>query len=182
MSAQDDIFDVRYRKVHMSTITTTLLSVGPKAIHPWGDRAWKVALQAQYCSGSSADFWLVAPTQPAQHEVGSDIVMVQHPDHQGVLDSLVYLLALHLGNEEIEGYLHDHHNVTMDGDKRVPVEFWELTTQTRMDLARRLSKYLRLGITVLDESALVDPLVVRDLRSLGFDVDVFLLHDSNLVS
>jgi len=166
----------------MSTVSTTLLSVGPKSLHPWGDRAWRVGLTAQYCTGSSSDYWLVTPTQPAAYKVTQDTVVVPSPDHEGVLDSIIFLLALHLGNAQLEGFLLDHHNIHVTAGVREVAEYWELTAATRGHLGKALAEHYRIGVTVLDDCSLVDPAIVGDLRRLGFDVDVFLLADSSVVA
>ena len=53
--------------------------------------------------------------------------------------------------------------------------YWELADETVRYLADRLSKSLRLGVTLLDEFSLVDDAVIASLRGMGFDVDVFVL-------
>jgi hypothetical protein len=105
----------------MSSFTSALVTAGPKAIHPWGDRGWRIALSAQHVTGSSSDYWLVTPTPPPSHPVVSQFVSIPDPSHNGLVDSLVFALALHLGDEQVEGYLLDHHNVSIEGGVRVPV-------------------------------------------------------------
>jgi hypothetical protein len=166
----------------MSSLTTALLTVGPNATHPWGDRVWRVALSAQYVSGSSSDYWLVSPTQPAQYPVIDKAIVLQSPGHIEVLDSVIFLVALHAGDTQIEGYLLDHHNISMEEGARLSADFWELTDETRTYLAGYLSRYLRLGFTILEEVTPIDPAVVRDLRAMGFDVDVFSLSDTSIVT
>jgi len=162
----------------MPSFTTSLITAGPKSIAPWGDRKWRIALSAQYVSGSSSDYWLVTPTNPANHAVDGYALTVPQPDHEGVLDSLIYMLAIHLGDDDLEGYLFDHHNIEVADGLRVPVDFWELTESTRQHLGSRLASQFRLAVTVMDEICPVDPAVVRDLRALGFDVDVYTLLES----
>ena len=159
----------------MSKQTTALLTVGPKSIAPWGDRAWRIALTAQLVSANSGDYWIVTPTEPANHAVLPSEISVEVPQHESLIESVIMLLAAHLGDEDVEACLLETHNIdTSDSVRAIPA-YWDISDERTFEyLTGRLSQMVRLGITVLDDMSLVTPEVVGDLRLLGFDVDVFV--------
>jgi hypothetical protein len=157
----------------MSRQSTALLTVGPRTIAPWGDRAWRVSGTAQLVEGSSA-YWIVTPTQPANHPATPSEVDVLVPAPDTVVESLLLLLAVHFGDDQLAEYLVEHHNLTIDdAGVRVVAPYWELAGEVISHLARNLSQTVRLGVTLLDDISLMDDEVIDTLRGLGFDVDVF---------
>ena len=159
----------------MSKQTTALLTVGPKSIAPWGDRAWRIALTAQLVSANSGDYWIVTPTEPANHVVVPSEVLVEAPQQESLIESIIMLLAAHLGDEDVEACLSETHNMEVTDGVRTIAPYWDLSDKRTFGyLTGRLSQMVRLGITVLDEMSLVTPEVIADLRLLGFDVDVFV--------
>lgn len=159
----------------MSKQTTALLTVGPKSIAPWGDRAWRIALTAQLVSANSGDYWIVTPTEPANHAVVPAEVMVEIPQRECLVASIVMLLAAHLGDEDVETSLTETHNIeVVDGIRRI-APYWDVSDLRTFEyLTGRLSELVRLGVTVLDDMSLVNSEAIADLRLLGFDVDVFV--------
>ena len=165
----------------MSRISTAMLTVGPKTLAPWGDRAWRVSLVAQLVEGASSPYWIVSPTQPAEHAVVPDSISVELPGSGFLIESIVMLLAAHLGDQHVEGYLMDTENIQMVQGSRHIAPYYDVSpASTFAYLTRRLSDSLRLSITVLDEFSMVDGEVVRGLRNAGFDVDVFGLISSGV--
>jgi hypothetical protein len=159
----------------MSKQTTALLTVGPKSIAPWGDRAWRIALTAQLVSANSGDYWIVTPTEPANHVVVPAEVLVEMPHRDSLIESILMLLAAHLGDEDVEACLIDTHNIEVTEGVRTVAPYWDVSDKRTFEyLTVRLSQLVRLGVTVLDEMSLVSPDVIADLRLLGFDVDVFV--------
>ena len=159
----------------MSKQTTALLTVGPKSIFPWGDRLWRIALTAQLVSSNSGDYWIVTPTQPANHEVESDAVTVQEPQQECLIESIIMLLATHLGDEDVEACLIETHNLELDESVRKIAPYFDLSDERTFSyLTGRLSELVRLGVTILDDMSLVTEDAITDLRLLGFDVDVFV--------
>lgn len=160
----------------MSKQTTALLTVGPKSIAPWGDRAWRIALTAQLVSANSGDYWIVTPTEPANHAVGPAEVMVEAPQRECLIESIVMVLAAHLGDEDVEACLTETHNIETVGGVRTIPAYWDISDTRTFDyLTGRLSELVRLGVTILDDTSLVNVEAIADLRLLGFDVDVFVL-------
>jgi hypothetical protein len=160
---------------HMSRVSTALLTVSPRSISPWGDRSWRVCGSAQLVENSRA-YWLVSPTLPAEHAVAPDVVQIEAPEASAVVDSVLMMLAAWFGDEEVEGYLLETHNIDLVDNRREIQKFWELSDSTVQYLAGRLSNSLRLGVTVLEEFSLMNESVIAALRGLGFDVDVFVLE------
>jgi hypothetical protein len=158
----------------MSRQSTALLTVGPRSISPWGDRAWRVSGSAQLVQGSGA-YWLVTPTSPAEHIVSPDVVQVEVPYADAVVDSLLLLLGTWFGGDAVEAYLGEVECVHLVDGVRQIAPYWELADETVRFLAAHLSSSVRLGVTILDEFSLVDEAVIAALRGLGFDVDVFVL-------
>lgn len=88
------------------------------------------------------------------------------------------LLAVHAGGEEVERCLIESHNIEVSDQVRVIAPFWDLAPETMTFLSSQLAPAVRLGVTLLDQPELFTPDVVRGLRKLGFDVDVFGLIES----
>jgi hypothetical protein len=164
----------------LSRLSTALLSIGPRAISPWGDRVWRVAATAQLVEGSSA-YWIVTPTVPSQHTVTPGEVSVAAPSAEAVVDSVLFLLAAHFGDIEVETYLVETHNVSLKGGARELAPFYELADTTRDYLARKMSEVVRLGFTRLDDLSLVNDEVITALLRYGFDVEVYELASGSAV-
>ena len=165
----------------MTRMTTATLTVGPRTLSPWGDRAWRVALVAQHVTGGGSDYWIVTPTQPAQHPARPDVLLIEQPDDESAIDSVLMLLAVHLGDENVEGYLMDTANIELVDGVRVVAPFWDVSpAETRRFLSSKMAASVRLGLTVMDEHGVVTDELVSGLRSLGFDVDVFSLTSSSV--
>lgn len=158
-----------------------MLTAGPKTLAPWGDRSWRVSLFAQLVEGASSSYWMVNPTQPAEHSVVPDSVAVEFPKAELVIESIIMLLAAHLGDDQVEGYLLDTENIKLvDGSRHVS-RYYDVSPQSTFSyLTGRLSAAIRLSITVLDEFSMADGEVVRGLRDAGFDVDVYCLVSSGV--
>jgi hypothetical protein len=157
----------------MTRVSTALLAIGPKSIAPWGDRAWRVAGTAQLVS-ASVPYWIVTPTQPAQHPVLPDEIEVSSPHSDSVVESILFLLASHFGDEGVEQSLVETHNIQVnDLGHRELARFYELSQHTQAFLATRMSQQVRLGLIHLDDLSLVSDEVIESLRNLGFDVEVF---------
>lgn len=153
--------------------STALLAIGPRTIAPWGDRAWRVSATAQLVEATNP-YWIVTPTQPAQHQVSPDEIEVSSPHADSVVDSILIMLASHFGGEEVEAQLTETHNLKLrDGGLREISRFYEISDLNRGFLAGQMSQHLRLGLTQLDDLSLVNRVVVDGLRHLGFDVEVF---------
>ena len=163
----------------MSRQTTALLVAGPRYTGSFGDRAWRLAICAQLVEGSDPAYWLSSPTAPALHPVEPEIVEVDVPYSEAVVDSVIMLLCAHLGDEQIEGLLLDSHLVSLEGGVRRVAPYWApLADDVRLNLSRHLSSFIRIGFTLMDEFSLVNDAAVDELRLLGFDVDVFSLSSS----
>ena len=160
----------------MTRQTTALLTVGPRTLAPWNDRVWRVAGTAQLVEGS-APYWLVTPTQPAEHEVTTETILVEVPHADAVVWSVLMVVAAWFGGSEVEAVLTEGQNLTVDAvtGAREVAPYWELADTTVTTLASKLSAQVRLGLTLMDDLSLVDDDVVEGLRALGFDVDVFVL-------
>ncbi len=165
----------------MSKQSTVLLTAGPRTIAPWGDRVWRVSLTAQLVAANSGDYWIVSPTQPAEFLVSNEVINVESPTSESLVESILMLLAAHLGDAAMEGYLLDTGNVENVEGKRMVAPFWDISApETMRYLARKLSETVRLGFTFLAAESLVDQSVIATLRSFGFDVDVFALESPTL--
>ena len=183
MSVLPGSMDVHFREDEMTRPTTALLSAGPRTAGAWGDRAWRVALTAQLVSGGSADYWIVTPTVPALHSVEPAELPIEQPGAEFVVDSILLMLAAHLGDSAVEGYLLDSGNISLEGETRVIAPYWDVSApSTAGYLAGRMSELVRIGITVLDELSPASDEVVDVLRQLGFDVDVFGLVSTSVLS
>jgi hypothetical protein len=156
----------------MSRQSTSLLTIGPRSLSPWGDRVWRVAATAQLVEGSSA-YWIVTSTVPAQHSVAPDEVEVPAPHADAVVDSVLFLLACHFGDEFTETYLVEAHNLVLKGVTRELAPFYELADTTREFIANKMSGLVRLAFTRLDDLSLVNDEVVAALLRYGFDVEVY---------
>lgn len=164
-------------------MSTALLTAGPRYTGAFADRAWRIAVCAQLVEGSDPAYWMVSPTEPALHLVSPELVEVDVPYSEAVVDSVIMLLATHLGDENIEGLLLDSHLVSVEESVRKIARYWApLADDVRSNLAGILSRTIRVGFTLLDDMSLVDELVIEQLRQLGFDVDVFSLSSSSLAT
>ncbi len=158
----------------MTRQTTALLTIGPHRIAPWADRSWRVSGTAQLVEGSTP-YWLVTPTQPAAHTVATDTLVVEVPHCDSVVASVVMLVASWFGGPDVEEVLVSGHNMTLGEEGvRELAPYWDLADTTMALLASKLSNRVRLAFTVMDEYTLVGDSVVEALRSMGFDVDVFV--------
>lgn len=158
----------------MTKQSTALLAVSPKSIAPWGDTAWRISLTAQLVEGGSASYWLATPTQPAQHRVSPAAVTIEVPNSEEFVNTTLIVLALHLGGHDIERYLLETGNITLEDNVRTLAPYWDLSDEGRLFLAKLLSAELRLGITILDEPTMLMGDVTSGLLDLGFDLDVFM--------
>lgn len=156
----------------MSRQSTTLMAIGPRMLSPWADRAWRVSATAQVVENSGA-YWIFTPTLPAQHPVTPAEVSIPAPFAEAVVDSVLFLLAAHFGNDEVENYLVETHNLSLKGDTRELAPFYELADTAREYLASRMARVVRLGFTRLDDLSLVNDEVIAALLRYGFDVEVY---------
>lgn len=158
----------------MSRQSTALLTIGPRAISPWGDTdIWRVSGTAQLVEGS-VPYWIVSPTQPAEHSARPYEVGIEVPYTEAVVESILLLLGLHFGDDDLADLLVEHHNLTIESDgSRTLAPYPELADEVADEVAKRLASRLRLGVTLLDDDCLVDSDVVATLRDVGFTVDVF---------
>lgn len=142
-----------------------------------------MALSAQLIEGGSSAYWLASPTEPIQHQSAPRELAISSPQHDEVVDSILMLLATHLGDGNIEGYLIDTHNVTLIDGVRVVAPYWDISAAESLRfLVTRLAATVRLGFTLLEEARLVDDQVIETLRLFGFDVDVYSLESSSAIS
>lgn len=160
--------------------STSLLTIGPRSLPPWGDRAWRVSATAQLVSGSGA-YWIVTPTLPSKYTVSPAEVSIPVPFAEAVVDSVLFLLAAHFGDDEVENYLVETHNVSLQCGTRELAPFYELADTTREYLASNMSAVVRLGFTRLDDLSLVNDEVIVALLRYGFDVEVYDLISSSAV-
>jgi hypothetical protein len=102
-------------------------------------------------------------------------VGVEVPYTEAVVESILLLLALHFGDDDLADYLVEHHNLTIDEDGvRLLAPYPELADDVTQFVASRLSASLRLGFTYLDDLCLVSEDVISVLRDdLNFSVSVF---------
>jgi hypothetical protein len=167
----------------MTRVSTSLLSAGPRFAGSWGDRAWRLALTAQLVEGSDPAYWIVSPTEPALYRVSPDLVEVDVPHSEAVVDSVILMLAVRLGDENVEGLLLDSHLISLVDGVRTIAPYWApLADDVRSNLAAILSRTIRVGFTQLDEMSLADTSVIVSLRELGLDVDEFTLASSAIGS
>jgi hypothetical protein len=158
--------------------STAHLLVGPKSIAPWNDRVWRIAATAQLVEGS-IPYWIVTPTQPTQHPVNSSAIEVVSPHPEAVVDSILVLLGAHFGDDDVEDRMLESHNLTVQNGVREIASFYELASDTRAAIASSLCMSVRLGLTRLDDFTLVDDSVIKSLREIGFDVDIFSLDSES---
>ena len=156
----------------MSRQSTALLTIGPRSIAPWGDRVWRVSGTAQLVEGSTP-YWIVTPTAPASHPASPAEVEVVVPHPEAVVDSVLMFLGAHFGDEHVEAYLVETHNLTVRDGVREIAPCYELAEATVQFLADHLSKTIRLGVTRLDDVSLLDGRALASLRELGFDLEVY---------
>jgi hypothetical protein len=162
----------------MSKNTTALLSVGPLTTGPFGDtEQWRVSSQSQLIEGG-IPYWLVTPTQPADYAVGTDVLVIEFPDANSVVASVLMLVATWHGGESVLGYSMDTENVTIDDGKRLIAPYWELSDEGVRYLSTKLKNQVKLAFTIMDDMCLVDAEVIGTLRSIGFHVDVFVRERS----
>lgn len=158
----------------MTRSSTALLTVSPKHVGSWNDtHLWRLSGSAQLVEGSTP-YWLVTPTLPAQHPVEQDSVTIEQPDKEFVLDSALMVLGAWFGGDRVADYLVETHNLEVRSEVRTIAPYWDFSESTREFIAAEMNQYVRLGVTVLDDLSLVSSEVISGLRSLGFDVTVFV--------
>jgi hypothetical protein len=122
----------------------------------------------------SAPYWIVTPTQPAQHLVTPGEIEVSAPNTESVVESILFMLAAHFGDAEVENFLVESHNISLGPNSaRELARFYELVNDGQDFLARAMSESLRIGVVQLDDLSLVNEDVISRLREMGFDVDTF---------
>ena len=157
----------------MTRVSTALLTVSPRVVGTFADEAWRISGYAQIVEGS-IPYWIITPTQPAQHRVNPDEIEVAAPQNACIVESILFLLASHFGDDVVENYLVETHNISLGQDgTRELARFYEIVDDAKDFLARHLCDVIRLGITRLDETSLVNEAVIGALRDLGFDVAIF---------
>ena len=147
--------------------------VTPRTVGSWADRAYRVSHTAQLIEGGSAAYWLVTPTEPAEHRVRPDVIRIENPEPSDVVNSLIMLAAAHVGNGQVEGLLLDTHNIEIVDGVRNVAEFWDVERRTEATLAAALAPQIRMSFTLLDEMNLLTEEVTERLIAYGFDVEVF---------
>jgi hypothetical protein len=105
--------------------------------------------------------------------VKPDEIDVPAPNVEAVLDSVLFLIALHFGDVSVENFLLETHNLSLKGDTRELAPFYELADTTRDFIANKMSGLVRLAFTRLDDLSLVNDEVFAALRRYGFDVEVY---------
>ena len=157
----------------MTRSTTATISVSPKHVGIWADQdLWRIAGLGQIVEGNTP-YWIVTPTQPAQYAVADKAVSIETPDPEIVLDSILIWLSVWFGGEVEEARLLESHNIAIDGGQRLLAPNWELADSTKANLAKGMAQKVRLAVTILDDTSLVNEQVVEGLRNFGFDVAVF---------
>ena len=157
----------------MTRSTTATISVSPKHIGLWSDQGlWRIAGQGQLVEGN-IPYWIVTPTQPVQYSVVDTCVVVETPEPETVLDSILIWLSVWFGGNGEEGLLLESHNISIQGGNRCLAPFWDLADSTKLLLAEGMANKVRLAVTTLDQTSLVNEEVVDSLRKLGFDVVLF---------
>ena len=160
----------------MTKLTTATLIVGPRRRAPWGDRLWAVSAYVSLIEGGSAAYWMSTSVDPSQHSATPAEVVIESPDADATVDSLLILLGAHLGGSEVADLLEATNNVTLTpGGAREIAPFWELEERVGTQLGELLARDFRLGFTQLDGECLVDSDVLARLGSLGFDLEVYNL-------
>lgn len=163
----------------MTRLTTATLIVGPRRRAPWGDRLWAVTAYVSLIEGGSAAYWMSTSVDPRQYNARPAEVVIESPDVDATVDSLLILLGAHLGGADVVGLLEATHNISVapDGTREV-APYWELEERVGNQLGQLLARDYRLGFTQLDGECLVDSDVVARLVSMGFDVEVYNLDRS----
>jgi hypothetical protein len=167
----------------MTKLTTATLIVGPRRRAPWGDRLWAVSAYVSLIEGGSAAYWMSTSVDPRQHNARPAEVVIESPDVDSTVDSLLILLGAHLGGADVAGLLEATHNISVspDGTREV-APYWELDERVGNQLGELLARDLRLGFTQLDGECLIDSDVLARLGSLGFDLEVYNLDRSLTIS
>jgi hypothetical protein len=106
--------------------------------------------------------------------VEQDSVTIEQPDKEFVLDSALMVLGAWFGGDRVADYLVETHNLEVRSEVRTIAPYWDFSESTREFIAAEMNQYVRLGVTVLDDLSLVSSEVISGLRSLGFDVTVFV--------
>jgi hypothetical protein len=174
MSVVDANLDVRFQKaIDMTSSSTAILTVSPKHVGAWGDtNLWRISGSAQLVE-NSIPYWLVTPTQPAEHQVNRDSLTIETPHAETVVESILMLLAAWFGGSRAESLLVETHNLTIEDNTRQIAPYWELSESTQATLASQLATQVRLGVTLLDQPSLIDNRALELLRGHGFEVTVF---------
>lgn len=166
----------RPSKGTMSRTSTVLLTLGPRTVGAWADRAYRISHTAQLVEGGSGAYWLVTSTAPVENPVTPDVIRIEKPDTSGVINATIMLAAAFAGQSQVEGLLLDTHNIEIVDGVRQIAEFWEVEPNTEANLAKVLAPNIRMSFTILDEMNLVTEEVTEQLISYGFDVEVFSLN------
>jgi len=157
----------------MTKQTTALMTIGPLTTGAFGDiEPWRISSQSQLVEGS-VPYWLVTPTQPAEHAVTNEAVFIDLPETEFVVHSVLMVAAAWHGGDGLLGYLIDTENICLEGDKREIAPYWELADETVKQIVQKLVVQVKLGFTIMDEMSLINQEVIASLRGLGFHVDVF---------
>jgi hypothetical protein len=174
MSGADANLDVRFEKgPDMTSSSTAILTVSPKYVGAWGDtNLWRIVGSAQLVE-NSIPYWLVTPTQPAEHQVNGDSLTVETPQAETVVESILMLLAVWFGGSRSESLLVETHNLTIEDNSRRIAPYWELSESTQAALASQLASQVRLGVTLLEQPSLLDNRALELMRGIGFEVTVF---------
>ena len=157
----------------MSKFSSSLLFVGPSGVGPFHSPDWRVSWCVNLVEGgSNGPFWLPLPSFEDQRVV--ELMMIDGHDAQLVAESLVLLLAVVFGSENLLGLLEETHNFSQTDDRTFKMApFWELAHDVRVKCVSDLKGRLRVGVVQLDAGSIFDSEVVGLLESWGLRVEAF---------
>lgn len=161
----------------MTTLTTSLLFVGPAAVGSFGDPdMWRVGPACGLVEGgTNGPYFLMNGGHENEYAF-----MLDGLDVDTTLRAVIIALAVLSQNENARHLLTESHNLieTPSGLRVAP--YWDLADEVANQLVQILSSVCRVGLVQLDGQPLIGETVLGELRRLGFDVTVFLSNHQDV--
>lgn len=153
----------------MATFSTAFVMVGPSGVGSYHDRLWRVSPNSAQLveGGTNGPYFLLGS---GENEFAFHIDAM---DSDTVSRALVLLGTLLICEEQTIGMLRASENLiqTEQGERVAP--YWEIADDVLEYLVKRLTPLCRIGVVRLDESSIITPVVIDELRILGFDISLF---------
>ena len=154
----------------MTTLTTSLLFVGPATVGPCADpEVWRVGPACGLVEGgTNGPYFLMNGGQDNEYAF-----MLDGLDVDTTLRAVILALAVLSQNENARFLLTESHNLIETPKGLQVAPYWDLADDVANQLVQILSSACRVGFVQLDGQPLISETVLAEMKRLGFEVTVF---------